>query len=300
MINIGEIDYLNVYPIYYFLKKEIKINPELNFLNIVYGTPAYLNGKLEKGEIDVSPSSSFYYIKNYSDLYLFPGLSISSKENVKSIYLFSPVKPGDFIEGETIYVTPETLSSINLLKILLAEKYKKNPNKINFTTMPANDKLELERNIGQKDDNFTIPANGKIFLHIGDNALRLRKYMPSNYYAFDLAGEWFEFTGFPFIFAFFMVRKDAYNKNKKEFSLLYDYLIKSKNNSVSGFNEAAISISGEKRYGFMSREEIMDYWSNCLSFDLGEQGLNGFKLYCELLVKNGFIEKVPELNFIFR
>ena len=89
MIKIGEINYLNVYPIYYYLKKILNGENRNNFADFISGTPAFLNSKLQYGGIDISPSSSFYYISNYDNSYIFPNLSISSKKKVKSIYLFS-------------------------------------------------------------------------------------------------------------------------------------------------------------------------------------------------------------------
>lgn len=292
MIYAGEINYLNVYPIYYYLKKEAKVNSELNFLKFVYGTPAFLNKSLNAGNIDVSPSSSFYYILNCRSSLIFRDISISSKKTVKSIYLFSKKPIEDFKKDEVIYVTPETLTSLNLLKVLLAEIYAFDINRINFITLPSSDRLELK---------FAFNDSGmddKIFLHIGDNALRFKKFIPEGYFAYDLADLWYKFTGFPFVFAFFILRKEVYNDKKNEIDILYRYLLKSKENAVSGFQEAALSILNTGEYDFISYEELIDYWTDCLSFDLGEEEIKGFMLYCKLLYKNGLISSVPALNFV--
>ncbi|MCL4428440.1 MAG: menaquinone biosynthesis protein [Deltaproteobacteria bacterium] len=294
MIRIGEINYLNVYPIYYYLKKALKKNNKINFMNFVSGSPAFLNRELETGNIDISPSSSFYYILNYKYSYIFPDLSISSKKKVKSIYLFSPKQVEDFYENETIYVTPETLTSINLLKVLLAEIYKMDLNKIKFTVLKPNDKLELK--LDSFEDGAAIKEG--IFLHIGNNALKLIKHIPKGYFAYDLADLWHRYTGYPFVFALFIINKDAYDKNKDEFDILYKFLVESKRTAVSGFREAALSISELDEYKFISYEELIDYWTECLSFDFGKNEIKGFNLYSELLYKNKLISSVPELNFV--
>lgn len=291
MIKIGEINYLNVYPIYYFLKKEIKYNSsKLNFIEFVSGTPVFLNLALENASVDLSPSSSFYYALNYKSLLLFKNLSISSKNKIKSIFLFSPKSINEFSDDATIYITPETMTSVNLLKVLLAEKYKLNTRKINFITLPSNNGHELKRG-------FSIKKGG-IYLHIGDNAIRFEKNLPEGYFSYDLAALWFDLTGLPFVFALFIIRKDAYENNKDEFLILYDYLIKSKEKAVDNFQEALDSIINNGFYNFISRAELLDYWTNCLNFDLGEKELLGFKLYCEFLYKNNIIEVIPEINFI--
>jgi chorismate dehydratase len=294
MIQIGEINYLNVYPIYYYLKKELENDKEINFMNFISGTPAFLNKELKSGNVDISPSSSFYYILNYKSSYIYPGLSISSKKKVKSIYLFSPKPIEEFREGETVFVTPETFTSVNLLKVLLAEKYKIDINKIKFTGLTSNEKLELE--IAQVLNENSIKDG--IFLHIGNNALKLIKHIPEGYFAYDLADLWHQYTGYPFVFALFIINKEAYDKNKSEFAVLYEYLMKSKKIAVSGFKEAALSILKSDGYEFISYEELIEYWTECLSFDLGAGELKGFGLYSELLYKNKLIPHVPELNFV--
>lgn len=292
MIQIGEINYLNVFPMYYYLKKEAEIRPELNFLKFISGTPALLNNALKSGNVDISPSSSFYYILNYKKSLIFPNLSISSKKAVKSIYLFSQKSIENFSQDETIYITPETLTSFNLLKILLIEIYKLDINKLKFITLPSNDRLELEAKFSGSE------MDGKNFLHIGNNALKFKKFISSSYFAYDLADLWFRFTGYPFVFALFILNKDVYITKKNEFNILYKYLIKSKENAISGFKEAALSILKDRKYDFISYEELIDYWTNCLSFDFGRDEMNGFKLYCELLYKNRLIASVPALNFV--
>ncbi len=294
MIRVGEINYLNVYPIYYYLKKRLKNGNKINFIDFVSGTPAFLNRKLQSGNIDISPSSSFYYILNYSSSYIFPNLSISSKKKVKSIYLFSYKAIENFSENETIYITPETLTSVNLLKVLLAEFYKMNLSRINFIGLKQNDnfELELDSDYGKKI------TNGNNFLHIGNNALKLAKNIPGCYHAYDLADLWYKYTGYPFVFALFIIRKESYDNNKNEFAVLYDNLIESKKMAVSGFKEPAEILLRSDEYKFISFEELMDYWTDCLSFNLDANEIGGFNIYSELLYKYKLISKVPNLNFV--
>lgn len=291
MIRIGEISYLNVYPIYYFLKKYIESAPELNFLDIVHGTPAFLNGELKSGRVDISPSSSFYYIANYENSLIYPDLSISSREKVNSIYLFSDKPIEQFSRGETIYYTPETLTSINMLKVMLAEFYGLDLHPANFVPLEANDRLELSSQFSG-----SVPA-GKNVLYIGNAALKLIKVIPAATHVYDLADLWYKFTGYPFVFALFIIRKEAFNSNPFEFKLLYKYLSAAKIDAVSGFGEAADSVKKKAGYEFITYDELIEYWTECLSFDFGENERKGFETYCELLYKYGIIPSVPSLNF---
>ncbi len=292
MIKIGEINYLNVYPIYYFLKKERLRNKNgFCFLEFILGTPVFLNQALQNGYIDISPSSSFYYALNYDNSVLFKNISISSKKKVRSILLFSPKSIDEFSGNETIYITPETMTSINLLKVLLTEKYKFDIKNINFIIMPSDADFRLKAGTGL--------GSGKISLHIGDNALKFENdNIHAGYFSYDLADLWYEFTGFPFVFALFIIRKDSYEKNKDEFKILYEYLIKAKDKAVLNFKEVLKPVMADNFYNFITGEELLDYWTSCLSFDLGENEINGYKLYCEFLYKNKIIPVVPSFNFI--
>ena len=293
MIKIGEINYLNVYPIYYYLKKIIKNGNDASFADFISGTPAFLNRELQSGGVDISPSSSFYYISNYSNSYIFPNLSISSKKKVKSIYLFSNKSIEHLNKNETIYITPETLTSVNLLKVLLAEFYKMDLNAMKFLSLKQNDNLELEIDA----DYYKKIAEGSSFLHIGNNALKLVKNIPNGYYAYDLADLWYRHTSFPFVFALFIIRKESYDADKKEFSVLYDYLTESKRKALSNFEEAAESVIKSGDYNFISFEELIEYWTDCLSFNLGQDEITGFNIYWELLYKYKLIKSIPVLNF---
>ncbi|MCL5674049.1 MAG: menaquinone biosynthesis protein [Deltaproteobacteria bacterium] len=293
MIRIGEINYLNVYPIFYFLKKEAEEKEsELNFLSFKSGTPAFLNNSLKNGFIDLSPSSSFYYIENYSNSLLFKNISISSKKKVNSIFLFSPKKIEDFSDTETIYITPETLTSVNLLKILLSEFYAFDINKMNFVIMSSNENIELTKNAGLLD-------GCKIYLHIGDKAIEYKKNYKNVFkYSFDLAAIWYSFTRLPFVFALFIIRKDSYENNKNEFNMLYKYLIKSKDKAVANLDEIAQEILKNPYYKFITYNELINYWTDCLSFDLSKKEIEGFTLYSDLLYKHKIIKDIPKLNFI--
>jgi chorismate dehydratase len=292
MIKIGEINYLNVYPIFYFLRKEAaKKGTKLNFLMFKQGTPAFLNESLKNGAIDLSPSSSFYYIEHYNNSILCKDVSISSKKKVNSIFLFSPKKIEDFSDAETIYITPETLTSVNLLKVLLAEFYRLDINKINFLIMPSNENIELMEDV-RLDER-------KIYLQIGDKAIKYKKTYENVFrYSYDLATIWYSFTSLPFIFALFIIRKDSYENNKNEFNIFYEYLIKAKEKAVTHLDEIAQGLLKNNSFKFITYDELIDYWTNCLNFDLGEKELEGFKLYCYLLYKHKIIKNIPTFNFM--
>lgn len=83
-IRVGRIRYINVLPIYYALERAYVPNG----FEMVSGTPAELNGRLFRGEVEVSAISSVEYGQNFREYLLLPELSISTEGDVGSV-LFS-------------------------------------------------------------------------------------------------------------------------------------------------------------------------------------------------------------------
>ncbi|MEJ2202381.1 MAG: menaquinone biosynthesis protein, partial [Desulfuromonadaceae bacterium] len=115
-LALGHISYINCVPFFHYL-------PQCGFTGrIVSGVPSYLNGLLAEGQVDVSPSSSFEYARNWRNYLLLPDLSISSCGAVQSVLLLSN-QPIDELEGASIALTGDSATSITLLKVLLREFY---------------------------------------------------------------------------------------------------------------------------------------------------------------------------------
>src|SRR5829696_6073638 len=84
----------------------------------VTGVPTELNRALLAGEIDVAPISSIEYARNADRLRLLPRLCVGSEGAVDSIQLVSRV-PLD--EVRTVAVTPDSATSVVLVKVLLPD-----------------------------------------------------------------------------------------------------------------------------------------------------------------------------------
>lgn len=267
MVKLGHINYLNCLPVHgAILLKEVPFDGE-----IVEGPPSYLNKLLEKGILDVSPSSSFEIIKGHK---IIPNLSISSKEEVKSIILITKnditqIKSGNF------FITSHSQTSSMLLRLIFREFI---PIKANFFIFdPKYESL----------DNIINKADGILF--IGDYALKNLEYPETVRY--DLAKIWYNYTNLPFTFALWQVSKD--NNKKFEIRLLIDTLMASYDFFQK--NKKIIASKFSTKMGF-SESFILDYWE-ALSFDLNEKHIESLKIYFRLLKKNNLIDKEPEIIF---
>ncbi|WP_022850214.1 menaquinone biosynthetic enzyme MqnA/MqnD family protein [Limisalsivibrio acetivorans] len=260
MLRIGQIDYANIYPIYHHLNNHSGIR-------IVKGVPSFLNHAIREGGIDVAPCSSIEYAKSPESYMLIPGISISCIDKVKSVMLYSRF-PVEELRDKRIYLTGESGTSVVLVRILLREKYGINPE---FTR-------ELE------------DASAKVL--IGDKAL-FEYYNGSHSYIYDLGTEWHEFTGLPFVFALWTVRKETVQNKWGEIKAFIDDLMKIKADSKK--NLAALL----DHYTFkgLTSYQIIDYWET-IDYNLSDKHIEALLRFYRYAAELGAIKNVPPLHMI--
>jgi chorismate dehydratase len=259
MLNIGQIEYANVYPIFYHLAK-------LEKYKLVKGVPSFLNTAIREGGVDAGFCSCIEYARYPEKYYVIPNISISGLKEVKSVMLFSDV-PIEELGGTEIYLTGESGTSVVLFEILMRERYGINP-------------------VFTRDN-----KNAKASVLIGDKAL-FGTYNGGSAYVYDLCSLWQEFTGLPFVFALWIVRKDTVNAKHEEVSEFVDTLQEIKGDSKK--NLAALL----DHYTFkgLSSYQILDYWE-IINYDLSDSHIQGLLKYFSLAKKIGRIKKVPALEF---
>jgi len=271
-LNIGHINFLNCVPFFHFLPTDME-----GFQGrIVPGVPSYLNGLLAKGELDISPSSSFEYGRNWRHYELLPDYSISSFGNVQSVLLFSR-RPLDALDGDDIALTGESATSINLLHVLLREYLGCRHFRFRVPEVPVE----------------TVIESGGTALLIGDRALRAAKNKVNSQLIYDLGGLWYQFTGLPFVFALWILRKEASQEKGTELRAFQSYLQASRSRALADLNGLATMVP-EKEW--LGEQGLVDYW-NCMSYDLGAKHLQGLQLYFDLCHKYGLLDERPEIRF---
>ncbi len=269
-LRIGRIAYLNVVPYFHYLREE-GFSGE-----IVSGVPSELNALLSQGAIDACPSSSFEYGLHADDYLLLPGHSISSLGPVHSVLLFTP-GPLAELAGQEIAITGESATSINLLKILLAEF------------------------CGIADIRCTVPsgsiegafARGANVLLIGDRALLAAQNLPSGYRVTDLGDLWYHFTGLPFVFALWILRREAARKHPEAVAQLASQLTGARERAFADLPLLACDYALTTTF---AAEHLERYWRG-MSYDLTAGHLEGLLLYFTLCHKHGLLERIPEFNF---
>ena len=272
MLRIGRIAYANCTPVFHRLLSRID-GEEYLFSE---GVPSYLNAQLLAGEIDICPSSSIEYARNPGRYLILPGLSISSDGPVGSVLLFSRL-PLEQLGGQTVLLSSESATSVNLLRILL--------NKC-FGCSCIFEVTDLPLAEGLK--------KAAAMLLIGDAALRSSLAAPDcNVY--DLGQHWKEWTGLPFVFALWFCKREVAERQHDEVVRLARHLLASKVHTEETYRHLA-RVAPEASW--MSEGRLVDYWMHNISYDLDQPHIEGLTLFFRLCVELGLLADEPELHFL--
>ncbi len=270
-LSVGHIAYANCIPFFHFLRKS-GFDGE-----IIDGVPSALNRMLASGEIDICPSSSIEYAQHPSDYQLLPGHSISSIGPVESVLLFSS-HPLSELNGVPIAITGESATSVALLQILLKEFLRLDDVICKVPELPVEE----------------VIARGEPALLIGDRALKMRGEQQPDVNIIDLGALWHHFTGLPFVFALWTVRKEVARDKSTEVTSFVEQLAASR---TSAFDELAAVVSSCDEVNWMGQERLLHYLQN-VSYDLDPQHIEGLNCFYALLEKHNLIASAPELDFI--
>ena len=260
MLKVGKIEYLNTVPVYYGFIKGIVDSRGVEFVEDV---PSELNRLLNEGFLDLSVVSSYEYIQNSSKYLLLPDLSISAERKVVSVLFLSTV-PIHQLHRKDVWITRSSMTSRELLKYLLREVYGIEPN-FYYYSMKEN----------------TLPKNPRAVLTIGDDALKMRR-LKKFPFVYDLAEEWFNLTGLPFVFALWAVRKDSYRNKKEEVEEFYRKLITSRDYGEKHYDEICSRYA--ENLGLTGK--LCRNYLSYFNFHLGERELESLKLFSQKIDRN--------------
>jgi chorismate dehydratase len=236
--RIGSVKYLNAVPLTRGLESEV-----------IFATPAKLAELLRRDELDAALVSITEVLLH--DRYdILDGIAIASLGEVYSV-LLAHKKP--LAEATEIFCDPASLTSVNLLKVLLAEK----------NLFPQFVPLE----------NYEAALEKDFVLLIGDPAIDFQR-APHAHGIFDLGAAWFELTGLPFVYAVWALRRGIENK-----------ALRNEIRAAKHFGMDTLD------YVIGSREEYdedfrRDYFEWHIHYHLADDEKRGIAKFCELLRKH--------------
>ena len=249
---IGQISYLNSQPFY----------PLLGEHRLIPTPPSELGKMASTGEIDAGILATADYLL-YEDRYEpTAGLGVANQEEVRSI-LFLSQKPMAELDGARIGITEDTSTSVRLLRILVEVR-------------DGNRPREYVRGLRDEADAFLV---------IGNEALeRNQTPTPRFPYRYDLATEWWQWTGLPFVFALWAVRRSLPDVVKSEFA---DLLERSFTVGMSQIDEIAAEFAGD-----MGRREVLASYLRNFHYRLGPEEMKGLEKFRRLTREHAMLEPI--------
>jgi chorismate dehydratase len=251
VIRLGRIAYVNMAPVFYRVDAEV---------DEVLGVPTELNRMLVAGELDTAPISSIEYARHANSLRLLPRLCVASEGAVDSIQLVSR-KPLEQVRA--VAVTPESATSVALVKVLLPEA--------ELAPLDAYDTHEAEAK-----------------LLIGDAALRSAFEDPTPHH--DLGRLWLERTGLPMVFAVWACPEPL----AEGLAELEDALVSSVR--LARAEPEQLAHEAAERYGYPAG--FLARYFEKLRYRFGPRERAGLYTFLELARDAGLLETVPELRFV--
>ncbi len=274
-LKIGKIRYLNCLPFYFGLPEMLAakgLEPEMSFFE---SYPAEINLAMQRGEIDVAPVSSLEYLQHQDDYLLLSDLAIGTRLFARSVLLLSKKKI-EQLSGSVIALSRESLSSAGLVRILLAKKY---DHRNTFELTDQDPEAMLQK----------YPAA----LVIGDQALFCQP--KELIYKYDLGELWQSWTGKPFVFALWAVRKDFAVRHPellKAFSeVLKENLLRNLADTEGLLKQALGIAPSDKRFC-----QMLGYLVN-LQYTLDADMKEGVSRFFELAHEEGLAPAPQPLQF---
>jgi chorismate dehydratase len=258
-IRIGAVNYLNSKPLIYDLEK---LAPDAT---LTLDLPSRLADQLAAGAIDVGliPAIEFFRAGSYS---VVPNIAIASRGPVLSVTLFSRV-PWSSIRKLALDVGSRT--SAALARILLRKRYGVEPELIS---------LAIDRPAEEVDADAV--------LLIGDRAMRA--CLPGFNHAYDLGAEWQEWTGLPFVYAFWAVRSGI------DLGPVEEALLEAK---LRGLEEVGRIAHREASSLGLDAGFCRRYLTNIIHFDLGPREQAGLQRFYMLACELGLARRGVNLDY---
>lgn len=267
-MRISAISYLNTAPLMW----DFEHGEAGQQFDIAYTLPSACARELESGVADIGiiPAAAYASVPG---LVVLPDVAIASRSPVRSILLVSE-RPLEKIR--TIAVDTSSLTSVALTKTLFA-KWLGGGRR--FTPMaPDIGKMLHGHDAG---------------LIIGDPALQIDR---SRYFTLDLAEEWIRYTGKPFVFAFWAVRRQALPQASTSSDLAAVFQ-QSRDHGLEPVSVGHISHEWAPRLG-LQEENVRSYLTESIYYKLDAACLEGLQLFYRYAAEMGALPPAPEIDFL--
>ena len=175
-MKVGRVPYLHLEPFYFDMERR---GFELHDM-----MPSALAPAAERGDIYAAPLPLVDSFRLEDRFQLVGGFGLATTGSSGGVFLYS-TKPIEELGGARIGITDEAVTAPALLKVLLTLRYQVRP-----------------------EAYVTLEEPHDAFLLIGNRALRQRRGARGFPHKYDLGEEWYAWTGLPFVYSRWVVRRD--------------------------------------------------------------------------------------------
>ncbi len=243
-IRVSVVSYINSLPfIYGIMKSDL-----MEKIVLTDDIPAVCARKLINNQADLGlvPVAILPLLPHYE---IIGNYCIGAVGPVKTVLLLSQDNPHHL---HTIYLDSESRTSVQLIRIIVNEFWKKEV---------------IWKDLADYSGNYDEPGTG--FVMIGDKTFI---HAPKFRFVTDLAGEWQNQTSLPFVFACWVANKKLPDSFVSEFNQAIETGIKNRKDSIVLAKNTAIS-----------NEVMIDYLENSISYDFDDKKREALDLFLDYL-----------------
>ena len=258
-LRLSVVQYLNTVPLIWGMLH----GEQRDKFNLQLTVPSGCADAVAHREADVGIVPAIEY-QRIAGAQILPGMSIASKQQVKSVLLLSNVP---LAQVNSVAIDASSRTSAALVRILLQKFYARH-----VTFFPAApDPVEMLR-------------HADAALLIGDPALTYTG--PAKIH--DLAGEWRNFTGLPFVFAVWMGHASSgLSAHQRDFAASLDFGLAHIDDIAA---EYAVKLG-------IAPAAVKVYLTRNIDYSLDEENQQGLKLFYKLAQEVGITATNRELSF---
>ncbi|MFI1797638.1 menaquinone biosynthetic enzyme MqnA/MqnD family protein [Streptomyces sp. NPDC020379] len=249
--RVGHIQFLNCLPLYWGLAR----TGTLLDLDLTKDTPEKLSERLVRGDLDIGPVTLVEYLRNADELVALPDIAVGCDGPVMSCVIVSQVPLAE-LDGARVALGSTSRTSVRLAQLLLAEQY------------------------GVRPDYYTCPPDLSLMMReadaavlIGDAALRasLHDAPRLGLEVHDLGQMWKDWTGLPFVFAVWAVRKDYLARAPRIVADVHEAFLASRDVSLEEVGKVAEQAARWEAFD----AELLERYFTTLDFRFGPEQLAG-------------------------
>lgn len=260
-IRVGAVQYLNARPLVYRLEKQTDL------FSLQFDVPSKCAAQLHERAVDLGLIPTIEYLRS-SEYQVVPDISVASIGAVSSVALFT-TRPTQAIRSIAIDTSSRT--AVALLRILCAKWFEIEPK---FHSMAPDLDLMLKR--------------CDAALLIGDRALFTEHETVADLDKVDLGEEWTAMTGLPFVWAFWVGRKNVVKVEH------FEALRSARDSGTKVLDVIAAE------YGPDDEDKVeiaRNYLHENVRFDLTEDGCEALKRFYSLALDIGLVQNTGNLRF---